>query len=234
MLVVGAGGLGLPAARVLTEAGVGHLRIADDDVVDESNLHRQVLYDDEDIGAAKAPRAAIRLEELARRVGSSTAVEPREQRFLPRSAAELLADVDLVVEGSDNHATKFLVADACALAGVPVVHAGAIRWGGWALSVTAEHGSCLRCVFEDVPAGPVATCATAGVVGPAVGLLGAVQGWLALSRLRGRTRSSLLVHYDGLRARLRHHRPPSRQACPHARGVINDLDPERYRSGCRS
>jgi adenylyltransferase/sulfurtransferase len=87
----------------------------------------------------------------------------------------MLDAADIVIEGSDNFATKFLASDACALAQVPIVHGGALQWGGWALSVQrrTRHATCLRCVFEDVPDGPVATCATAGVIGPVVGVIGA-------------------------------------------------------------
>lgn len=234
VLLVGAGGLGCPASQALAQAGVGHLRVVDDDVVEASNLHRQILYTDEDLGADKATVAAQRLAEIARRAGHGTTTEAVRGRFVPETAPALLADIDLVVEGADNFATKFLVADACALAGVPCVQAGAVRWSGWALACSngAPHGPCMRCVFEDIPRDRVETCATAGVVGPVVGVLGALQARLAVAWARGERVDGSLWSYDGLDGRLRALQVRARADCPHARGEIDDLRPERYAASC--
>ncbi len=174
VLVVGAGGLGSPVLRLLAEHDL-ELTVVDDDVVEESNLHRQTLYAARDVGEPKVQSVARALAEL------SPAAEVRtfEGRVLPTSAMELFQGRDLVVEGADNLATKFLVADAARLSNVPVVQAGAVRWGGWALCSTPQS-ACLRCLFEDIPRDRVETCAEAGVVGPVV----------CARRASGRTRAS--------------------------------------------
>lgn len=225
ILLVGAGGLGCPAGKALAQAGVGRLLVADDDTVEGTNLHRQILFEEADLGRPKAQVAAERLEALGARA------EARADRFLPETAVELLDGVDLVVEGSDNFPSKFVVADACALHGVPVVQAGAVRWGGWALAAAGgrgeEHRTCLRCVFEEVPTGPALDCELAGVVGPVVGVLGALQAELALALLAGEG-GGVLYSYDGRRDRLRRTEPRPRPDCPHARGTIDDLETIDY------
>ncbi len=210
VLLVGAGGLGCPAALALARAGVGSIAIADDDVVEEAKLHRQILFDEVDLGASKAETAAGVLEGLASGV-RATAVG---SRVLPHNAMQLVQKADVVVEGSDNFATKFLVADACALARVPVVHAAAIRWHGTVLAVGPGAAPCYRCLFEDLPEGGGPACADAGVIGPVVGLLGAIQADLALSLLDGQPVEGTLVTYDGRADQLRRRTIPSREGCP--------------------
>jgi molybdopterin-synthase adenylyltransferase len=134
-----------------------------------------------------------------------------------------------VLEGADNFATKFLVADACALNRVPLVQAGAVRWVGWALASIPGVSACLRCVFEDMPTGQQDTCAAAGVIGPVVGALGALQAALALRLLRGDVSAAgELWSYAGLAGELRR-RPVRRQArCALCSGRINQLELSRY------
>lgn len=194
-LVVGVGGLGCPAALALARAGVGTLGLCDDDVVDRSNLHRQILFQDADVGTSKVPAAARRLRAIA----PALTVEMHEHRLLPDNAVDLVAGYDVVVEGSDNFATKFLAADACRIAGVPVVHASAVRWIGTALAVGPAGGPCYRCLFEDVPANDAPNCAEAGVMGPVVGLVAAAQVDLALAWLDGVGVGGDLVTVDGRR-----------------------------------
>lgn len=233
VLFVGMGGLGCPAARALVLAMGSELAltILDDDVVDETNLHRQVLFGDEDVGHAKADAAAARLSELGARE-----VHARRARFEPSTARAQLDGVDLVIEGADNFATKFLVADACALAGVPVVHAGAVGWNGWALSTDPRalpHAPCLRCVFEDVPGGDVPTCADVGVLGAVVGVLGALQAKLARALLSGDDAwIGRVLHYRALEGRLRAAKVRPRADCPLESPRDLDLRPERYAPSC--
>ena len=228
VLLVGAGGLGCAAARVLIESGLGSLTILDDDLVDLSNLHRQTLYRESDVGTSKAALAAERLRALSPTEQPSTVVA-REIRIVPENARNLLNGFDLVLEGADNFATKFLVADACALTGVPLVQAGAVRWVGWALASVPRRSACLRCVFEDVPRGEQDTCADAGVVGPVVGAMGALQAALALRLLSGdATAAGELWNYAALPGALRRRTVPRQARCQLCRGEITDLELSRY------
>jgi adenylyltransferase/sulfurtransferase len=180
-LVVGVGGLGCPAAIALARAGVGTIGLCDDDLVDRSNLHRQILFGDADVGGSKVACAEAALRGWAPRLD----VRVHARRLLPGNAIDLVRHYDVVLEGSDNFATKFLAADACALARVPVVHASAVRWIGTALAVGAGGGPCYRCLFEDLPGEGAPNCAEAGVMGPVVGVVAAAQADLALALLDG-------------------------------------------------
>ncbi len=227
VLLVGIGGLGCPAAMVLARAGVGRIRVVDDDVVERTNLHRQILFDEAAVGRPKAASAALALA----RIAPECAIEPIDGRFVPETAVELLAGIDVVVEGSDNFATKFLVADACALARVPVVHAAAVRTYGTAFAVGPEGRPCYRCLFEDIPHEHAPNCAEAGVLGPVVGVVGALQADLALAVIDGMAPFGSFVAYDGLRDTVRRHRVPVRPSCTLCsgdHGEIRTLDPARY------
>ena len=224
VVVVGVGGLGSPAAIVLSRAGVGTLVLCDDDEVAASNLHRQILFDLADVGRSKTEAAAERLAGWAAPPSSGGAalrIETGAGRFLPENAAAVLRGADLVVEGSDNFATKFLVADACVLAGVAVVHAGAVRWHGTALAVAAHGQPCYRCVFEDLPGADdeAPNCAEAGVIGPMVGVVAALQADLALALLEGGAggragdAAGTLVSFDGKTGELRRRCIAARAGC---------------------
>jgi adenylyltransferase/sulfurtransferase len=226
-LVVGAGGLGSPVLRLLAAGGVAHVTIVDDDLVGESNLHRQTLYTEKDVGCSKIERASALLRELA----PSISVNAVQGRFVPASAMELLKDHSLVVEGADNLATKFLVTDAARLAGVPAVQAGAVRWAGWAFCALPDS-ACLRCLFEDIPRDRVETCAEAGVLGPLVGVLGGLEAALVLRVLRGELPAGELWHYDALKGALRRTFVRRRGDCPLCTGKIQDLRTERYTAAC--
>jgi molybdopterin/thiamine biosynthesis adenylyltransferase len=203
VLVVGLGGLGCPAAMVLARSGLGAIGLCDDDEVDRSNLHRQILYADADVGAPKIDAAARAIAKAA----PGATLRLHRTRLLPENAVGIVSEYDLVLEGADNFATKFLAADACAIARVPVVHASAVRWVGTALAVGREGRPCYRCLFEEPPAGDDApNCAEAGVMGPVVGVVAALQADLALALLDGRTVAGELVTFDG-----RHERMPLRR-----------------------
>ncbi len=180
VLLVGVGGLGSPAAIALARSGVGTLGIADDDEVEFSNLHRQILYGEADVGESKPAVASRAMAAWAEPEGVRVLVHGT--RLLPDNAVEIVSQYDLVVEGSDNFATKFLTADACAFAGVGVVHGAAVRWYGTVLAVGPRGAPCYRCLFEDLP-GEAPNCAEAGVMGPVVGVVGAIQADLALRLL---------------------------------------------------
>ncbi len=237
VLVVGAGGLGCPAMLALAHAyatagasfGLRALALCDDDVVDRTNLHRQILFGEADVGQPKLAAAARALRQRA----PGLPLTLHETRILPHNARSLVAGADLVLEGSDNFATKFLVADACALAGVPVVHASAVRWVGTALAVSAGGRPCYRCLFEDLPEGEAPNCADAGVMGPVVGVVAAAQVDLALAWLAGRDVGGTLVTFDGRAGRdgaLRRRTVPRRADCPLCGPAprIRTLDPSTY------
>lgn len=231
VLLVGIGGLGCPAALALAGAlGPNDvLGIADDDEVDASNLHRQILFDDADIGAPKVAAAMHALSKYG------VQLVAHETRLLPSNALELVKQYDVVVEGSDNFATKFLTADACRLAERPVVHAAAVRWHGTALAVGPNGGPCYRCLFEDLPLENAPNCAEAGVIGPMVGVVAAVQADMALSLLEGAGEVSPgeLFTFDGKTLAHRRRTIARRKDCPLCGDAkhIRDIEAKRYVEG---
>jgi molybdopterin/thiamine biosynthesis adenylyltransferase len=210
---------------VLARAGV-HLLIADDDVVDESNLHRQLLFENEDVGKPKLEAGKRRLELR----GCRAPIELVRSRFLPNNALRLAERVDVLVEGADNYATKFLAADAARLAKRPIVHGAAVGWRGTAWSVGASGRPCYRCLFEDVPAGEHQSCDSAGVMGPVPGFIGALMADLTLGELSARPRRGLLHQYDGRTDRLRTLSPSARPDCPlcGSEPTISEIEEGRY------
>ncbi len=233
-LIVGVGGLGCPAALALVQAGVGRVVLADDDRVDETNLHRQILFDEQDVGQDKLEAAE---RALSRYAAPGQRIELVRSRFLPDNARELARSVDVVVEGADNFATKFLAADACRLEGRPVVHGSGVRWVFTVLGVGPEGRPCYRCLFEDLPGGNAApNCAEAGVMGPVVGLAGALMADLALSVLTGDAdRFGRIYTFDGKSDRLRAVEVSPRADCALCgrEPRIGDIDESRYLApGC--
>ncbi|MDQ3034661.1 MAG: HesA/MoeB/ThiF family protein [Myxococcota bacterium] len=233
VLVIGAGGLGCASGLALARAGLELvITFVDPDRVEESNLHRQVLYDRADIGRPKAVRAAERVQQDARSRGTALGTRALEDRFAPGNAAALVRDHDLVIEGTDRHESKFLAAVACVLGGVPVVHAGIVRWSGWAMATLPHRSACLRCVFEDVPAdASIETCSESGVVGPAVGTIGALEAMLAARLLAGEHDvAGMLLRYDALAGTARSTRARRREGCAlcGTSRTIRDLREERY------
>ena len=181
--MIGVGGLGCPAATALAQAGIATLELVDPDVVDVSNLPRQLLYGDADVGRAKVDVAAERLRAMAPR----TRVVTRRARFGADDVA-WLRDVDVVLDGTDAIAAKFAVSDAAVAAGVPLVHAGAVGWRAQLLTIVPGTTACYRCIFEDAPPpDDVPSCQEAGVLGPVVALAGALQADDALRVATGAT-----------------------------------------------
>lgn len=230
VLVVGAGGLATPVLGILARSIDASITLIDDDVVDETNLHRQLLYRADDVGRPKLAAARERTLAHAALAGRRVALTPVEGRLVPENALALVREHDLVIEGADNLATKFLAADAARLAGRPLVQAGVVRWAGWALASAPGNGACLRCVFEDVPTDRVETCATAGVIGPVVGTVGALAAALALRVLAGDVVGGTLWHHDALAGSLRRRVVRARPDCPlcGARASIRAIDEARY------
>jgi molybdopterin/thiamine biosynthesis adenylyltransferase len=172
--VVGCGALGGVSAMALARAGVGRLRLIDRDLPERSNLPRQVLCDENDV-AAGLPKAVAAAAHLAR-INSAAAYEPVVADLTADRVEELLADVDLVVDGTDNFEARFLVNEFCCREGLPWIHGGAIGAEGRVLTVVPGRTACLRCLVPDPPApGSLPTCDTAGIIGPAALVVGAVQ-----------------------------------------------------------
>lgn len=196
VLVVGAGGLGSPVLQYLAAAGVGHLTVADDDVVERSNLQRQVIHRDADVGRPKAESAV----EFIRALNPDVTADSHETRISPENVEALLADHDVVVDCSDNFATRYLVNDACTLAGVPFSHGAILRFEGQVTTFEAsQDGPCYRCLFPEAPEpGTVPDCATAGVLGVLPGVVGTIQATeaLKLAMEYGETLDGRFVFYD--------------------------------------
>ncbi len=208
VLIVGAGGIGSPVALTLARAGVGTLGLVDDDRVERTNLHRQILFTDGDVGRDKLDAAARGLA----RLGCDARLELHRARLVPDNALELVRRYDLVVEGADNFSTKFLVADACRIAERPVIHGAAIRTIGTVLAVGGRGQPCYRCVFEDLSSEAAQNCETGGVLGPLVGLVAAVAADLALAAIDHAPRSGELVTVEAP-ARIRRRAIAPRPSC---------------------
>src|SRR3984893_10065030 len=197
VLVVGAGGLGSPALMYLAAAGVGTLGIVDFDVVDESNLQRQIIHGTSDVGKPKAVSA----KETIAEINPLVTVNLHQERLDSDNAMRIFADYDLIVDGTDNFATRYLVNDPCVLLGKPCVW-GSICWcDGQASVFWAEHGPCYRCLYpEPPPPGMVPSCAEGGVLGVLCGTIGSLQVNEAIKLLTGSGEplAGRLMIYDAL------------------------------------
>lgn len=216
VLVIGAGGLGSPALLYLAAAGVGTIGLIDDDVVDLSNLQRQIAHSTDRIGMAKVESAAA----AARALNPDVAIETHRARLTAANALDLVGRYDLVCDGSDNFATRFLLADACHLAGRTLVSAAVLRFEGQISTFKSHLGPphpCYRCLHpEPPPPGLIPSCAEAGVFGAVTGVLGALQATEALKELLGvgEGLSGRLILWDALAARIRTVRLRRDPACP--------------------
>jgi molybdopterin-synthase adenylyltransferase len=181
VLIVGAGGLGSPISLYLAAAGVGHLGIIDADVVDLSNLQRQVIHHTPDVGTPKVESAARKIAEL----NPDVEVIPHRERLTAENALDLISGYDFIVEGTDNFPTKFLVNDACILADKPFNQGGILRFQGQTMTHVPGSAS-YRCVYrQPPPPGSVPTCSEAGVLGAVAGMLGTIQATETLKYLLG-------------------------------------------------
>ena len=182
VLLIGAGGLGSPAALYLAAAGVGTVGVVDFDVVDQSNLQRQILHRTADIGRPKLESAAERIHEINPHVN----VEPHNVRLSSSNAMEILRRYDVIVDGTDNFPTRYLVNDACVLLRKPNVYGSIFRFEGQASVLHAEKGPCYRCLYsEPPPPGLVPSCAEGGVFGVLPGIIGTIQALETLKLLLG-------------------------------------------------
>ena len=217
MLLLGAGGLGSPAAFYLAAAGVGMLRIADDDVVDRSNLHRQILHTEARIGVAKVESAAAALSALNPR----TRIEPLAERVTSGNVERMLDGVDVVLDGGDNFAVRYLLNDACVKLGKPLVYGAVHRFEGQVSVFDAGRqrgrAPCYRCLFPEPPPPEAApNCSEAGVLGVLPGVIGMLQATEALKLALGlgEPLAGRLLHFDALAMRFRETRLAPDPDCP--------------------
>jgi adenylyltransferase/sulfurtransferase len=202
VLAIGAGGLGSPTLMYLAAAGVGTLGIIDFDVVDESNLQRQIIHGQSDIGRSKAESARNSIVVI----NPLVTVKLHEERLDSSNVMDIFSQYDLIVDGTDNFATRYLVNDACVLLGKPYVWGSIYRFDGQASVFWAEHGPCYRCLYpEPPPPGMVPSCAEGGVLGVLCGTIGALQTNEAIKLLTGIGEPLLgsLMVYDALEMEFR-------------------------------
>jgi len=213
VLIVGAGGLGSPAALYLAAAGVGTLGLVDFDEVDLTNLQRQVLYGTSDVGKSKLDVAAARLHDINPHV----TVNLHRERFSASNAAELVAAHDVILDGTDNFSARYLVNDACVMGGRPNVYGSVFRFEGQAAVFAAAGGPCYRCLHPDPPPdGLIPSCAEGGVLGVLPGVIGTIQATEAIKLLTGVGEPLIgkLLLYDALRTRFRQITLPRDSNCP--------------------
>lgn len=194
--IIGVGATGSILADRLARAGVGHLRLVDRDFVELNNLQRQLVYDEEDV-AAVLPKAVAMARKL-RRINSTIRIEEIVADVNPANIAGLITDADLVLDGTDNFATRYLINDACVKLGKPWVYTGVIASYGMTMTIRPGVTPCLRCVMGELPApGTVPTCDTAGIIGPIVSLMGSITVAEALKLLVGHgVLNDGMIHVD--------------------------------------
>ncbi len=226
VLCIGAGGLGAPLTMYLAAAGVGTLGIVDFDVVEASNLHRQVIHGTNDIGRAKLDSA----EDSLKAINPNVKIVKYETKLTSDNALEIFKDFDIVADGTDNFPTRYLVNDACVLSGIPNVYASIFRFEGQASVFATEEGPCYRCLYpEPPPPGLVPSCAEGGVLGILPGLLGIIQATEVIKLILGQGEPLVgrLLLVDALNMRFRElklHKNPACPACGTHRTVTKLID----------
>lgn len=212
VFITGAGGLGAPAALYLAAAGVGYLTIADPDTVSLDNLQRQILYRTDEVGQPKVERVKAALTAL----NPGTGIDARQVALTPENASELIAGHDLVLDGTDDFATRFAVNDACLAEGIPLVSGAVGRWDGQ-VGVFAAHpeAPCYRCLVPDIPP-DAETCARVGIVGALTGVIGSLMALEAIKHITGagETLDGRLLIFNGLGAESRTLKLARDPACP--------------------
>jgi len=213
VLIAGAGGLGSPAALYLAAAGVGAIDIVDSDVVEVSNLQRQIAHGTSDIGRAKAQSAA----EAMLAVNPEIKVRPLQTRLRADNIMDLVRGMDFVLDGTDNFPAKFLLNDACVLAGTPLSHGGVLGFAGQAMTILPGRSACYRCVFRrPPPPGAVSTCSEAEILGAVAGLLGTIQAAEAVKCITGAgvLLTDVLLRFDALTMDFRRISLARQEDCP--------------------
>ncbi len=216
VLIVGAGGLGAPAALYLAAAGVGTIGIVDDDCVELSNLQRQILHTTEQVGKKKVDSA----REMLGKLNPGVAVKTYPVRLTAGNIMELIREYDFILECVDNFPTKFLINDACVIAKKPFCHGGVLGFQGQLMTYVPGQGPCYRCIFEEITEpGSIPSCQEVGILGVMAGIIGSLQGLEALKYLldMGNLLTGRMLVFDGLPMKFREavfgHASPQCKVC---------------------
>lgn len=214
VLIIGAGGLGAPAAMYLAAAGVGTIGIADCDKVELSNLQRQIIHTTDDVGKTKVQSAAEAINAL----NPDVTVKTYHEYVSRKNIAAMIEEYDFIIDGADNFPTKFLINDACVLGHKPFCHAGILRFEGQLMTYVPGVSPCYRCIFEaPPPKDAVPSCREAGVIGAMAGIIGSMQALEAVKYITGQgdlLTGNMLI-FDGLKMQWRKIRLPKRNhSCP--------------------
>jgi len=212
VLIIGAGGLGAPAALYLAAAGVGNLGIVDGDVVDLSNLQRQIIHFTPDIGKKKVDSAREKINQI----NPDVKVTTYNEKVYAKNILNIIKDYDFIIDGTDNFSAKFLINDACVIAKKPFSHGGILRFQGQTLTYTPQS-TCYRCIFDQPPPkGAVPTCSEAGILGAVAGMLGTIQAAEALKYILGvgELLTNKLLTFDALNMEYRTINLKRNRNCP--------------------
>ncbi|MFH1784782.1 MAG: molybdopterin-synthase adenylyltransferase MoeB [bacterium] len=213
VLIIGAGGLGSPCALYLASAGVGQLGIVDYDKVELNNLQRQIVHSTDSVGTSKVESAKVRLNAINPDVN----VVAHNVRLDSSNIMDVIKDYDIVVDGSDNFPTRYLVNDACVLAGKPLSHGGILKFSGQVLTILPGKSACYRCLFsEPPPPGLVPSCQEAGILGAVAGVIGTIQANEVLKYILGigELLAGRMLIFDALESFFRQVKVPRDPKCP--------------------
>ena len=213
VLVIGAGGLGSPVALYLAAAGVGQLGIVDNDVVDLTNLQRQIIHTTRDVGRPKTESAQEKLVAL----NPDIKVKAYQQLLSSDNVMDLINDYDIIVDGTDNFPSRFLINDACVLANKPLVHGAILRFDGQVFTIIPGKTACYRCIFEQPPPpGSVPSCSQAGVLGAIAGMVGTIQAAEVIKLIidKGTSLTGRMLVLDALDMRFREVKIKKNPDCP--------------------
>jgi len=213
VLVIGAGGLGSPCAVYLASAGIGKIGILDSDSVELSNLHRQILHSTKNLDKAKVDSAKERINAI----NPDVEVIPHKVRITAENILDIIKDYDIVVDGSDNFPTRYLVNDACVFSNKPLSHGGIFRFDGQAITILPGESPCYRCLFpEPPPPGLVPSCQEVGVLGAVAGVIGTIQANEVIKYIlkMGELLTGKLLVFNGLNSSFRQVKVPRDGKCP--------------------
>lgn len=213
VLIIGAGGLGSPCALYLASAGIGKIGIVDSDKVEVNNLQRQIIHSIETVGVPKVESAKMRIN----KTNTDVEVVPYNTRVTSENILDIIKDYDIVVDGSDNFPTRYLVNDACVLSKKPLSHGGIFRFDGQAMTILPGESACYRCLFpEPPPPGMVPSCQEAGILGAVAGIIGTIQANEVLKYILGigDLLAGKLLVFNALDSSFRQVKVPKNPKCP--------------------